>query len=285
MRCIPISSLSDPRLAAYANLRDAELLHRQDFSQPVTRIAGAFMAEGELVVRRLIRSPFRVESVLVTPGRLESVRDDLAELPEETPVYVADQGVMSEVVGFNIHRGVLAVGLRGPERSLEEVAAVSRMLVVLEDLVNHDNLGAVFRNAAALIGPGAGVLLSPRCADPLYRKSLRVSMGHVLGVPFARIPQWPGGLAALKGAGFRVIALSPGAGSTTIQELEAGLAATPGRPRLALVLGTEGAGLSGAAAEASDDRVRIPMAPGVDSLNVAVAGAIAMHRLGGTPGP
>ena len=169
MRCIPVTTLSDPRLAAYANLRDAELRHRQDFSQPVIRESGAFMAEGDLVVRRLIDSPYPVESVLVTPARLDAVRDALERLPPDTPVYVADQPVMNEVVGFNIHRGLLAVGLRGPEVTPQTLAATSRVLLVLEDLVNHDNLGAIFRNTAALIGPGAGVLLSPRCADPLYR--------------------------------------------------------------------------------------------------------------------
>lgn len=279
MRCITVDTLTDPRLAAYANLRDAELRHRQDFARPVIGSTGLFIAEGELVVRHLIKSPFPVDSVLASRSRFESVRGTLEALPDETPVYIADQGLMNEVVGFNIHRGLLAVGLRGHEPSAAEVAAKSRVLLVLEDLTNHDNLGSMFRNAAALAGPRAGILLSPRCADPFYRKSLRVSMGHVLGVPFARIPSWPGGLADLKGAGFRVIALSPDQGATAVHDLEDRLRSDPSPPRLALLLGTEGEGLSPAAAAAADELVRIPMVKGVDSLNVAVAAAVALHRL------
>jgi len=279
MRCIPVHDLADPRLAPYATLRDAELLHRQSPSNPVIGSAGAFMAEGELVVRHLIDSPFGVESVLTTPNRLRTIQDALERLPPETPVYLADQPLMNSIVGFNIHRGLLAVGLRGREPTAAELIARARVLLVLEDLVNHDNIGAMFRNAAALVGPSAGILLSPRCADPLYRKAIRVSMGHALRVPFARLPDWPAGLADVKAAGYRVIALSPEPGAADLHDLEARLRADAHPPRLALLLGTEGAGLTPAALAAADERIRIPMAPGVDSLNVAVAAAIALHRL------
>ena len=279
MRCIPVHDLADPRLAPYATLRDAELLHRQSPSNPVIGSAGAFMAEGELVVRHLIDSPFGVESVLTTPNRLRTIQDALERLPPETPVYLADQPLMNSIVGFNIHRGLLAVGLRGREPTAAELIARARVLLVLEDLVNHDNIGAMFRNAAALVGPSAGILLSPRCADPLYRKAIRVSMGHALRVPFALLPDWPAGLADVKAAGYRVIALSPEPGAADLHDLEARLRADAHPPRLALLLGTEGAGLTPAALAAADERIRIPMARGVDSLNVAVAAAIALHRL------
>lgn len=286
MRLIPVDSLSDPRLAPYANMRDAELRHREDPSRPVLgeASAGAFMAEGELVVRRLIESPYQVESVLLTSTRLGTLGPMLERLPADTPVFVAAQSVMNEIVGFNMHRGVLAVGLRGREKTVAEITARARTILVLEDLTNHDNLGAMFRNAAALGGPGTALLLSPRCADPLYRKSLRVSVGHVLHVPFARAQEgpgearWPRVLEHLKRAGFLVLALAPGDGSENILDLERQLAGQEPR-RLALLLGTEGAGLTPAALAAADRRVRIAMAPGVDSLNVAVAAAVALHRL------
>jgi tRNA G18 (ribose-2'-O)-methylase SpoU len=188
---------------------------------------------------------------------------------------------MNEVVGFNMHRGVLAVGRRGAGLTPEGVLDRPGPWVVLEDLTNHDNLGGLFRNVAALGGPGAGVLLSPRCADPLYRKSLRVSMGTILSVPFARLGDWPGGLAALRDRGIETWALTPGDDARPIGEVarEAAVKAA----RVALVLGSEGPGLTPGAFGACTRRVVIPMrraAAEVDSLNVAMAGGVALYALG-----
>jgi tRNA G18 (ribose-2'-O)-methylase SpoU len=265
---VEIDSLDDARLGAYANLRDAQLRHAE---------RGQFMAEGELVVRLLIESGRAVDSVLLTRLRLESMRQDLALLPQSTPVYLVPQQVMDGIVGMHMHRGVLAVGRRGVPRSADDVIAAAGGLLVLEDLSNHDNVGSLFRSAAGLMPRDGGVLLSPGCCDPLYRKSLRVSMGHALRVPYATLEPWPEGLAALKARGFTVVALTPGEGSVDIGEA-AQRVQRPG-VRVAIMLGTEGVGLSDAAQSAADLRVRIAMNAGVDSLNVAVAGAIAMQRL------
>jgi tRNA G18 (ribose-2'-O)-methylase SpoU len=186
---------------------------------------------------------------------------------------------MTEVVGFHLNRGVLAVADRAPSMDPARLAAGARVLAVLEGVNDHENLGALFRNAAAF-GVG-GVLLGPRCADPLYRRSVRVSMGHVLRVPFADLPAdppWPASLEPLRAGGRRVIALSPR--PSAIPLASAGLAGA----RVALLLGAEGPGLSDAALAAADDLVRIPMADGVDSLNVAAAAAVAFHATGSLPG-
>ncbi|MBX3358107.1 MAG: RNA methyltransferase [Phycisphaeraceae bacterium] len=274
---IPIESLSDPRIAEYAGLRDAELRHRTDPVNPVTSRPGLFMAEGDLVVRRLITSEprFRPVSIFGTRTRFEALADVHALIPADCPFYVADADLLSGIVGFSMHRGLLALGRRGDGAidTPESIARRSRLLLVLEDLCNHDNIGGIFRNAAGLGFGGVGVLLSPRCGDPLYRKSLRVSMGHVLGVPYATIADWPTGLLGLRDLGFTIGALTPA--SDAIDVRRAG--ETDGR--VALVLGTEGAGLSAAVLAAADLRLRIPMTPGVDSLNVSVAAAIAMQAL------
>lgn len=283
MAFIPVTSLGDPRLAAYANLRDAELAQRRD---PVDAAAhgGLFIAEGELVLERLIRSEFATESVLLTPRRLESLTPMLSLLPPETPIFVAEPEMLNQVVGFNMHRGVLAIGRRRNHWPLERLAGLSGPLLVLEDLVNHDNLGGIFRNAAGLGGAGVGVLLSPRCADPLYRKSLRVSMGHVLSVPFGRAGDgtWPGdALATLHNAGWETWALTP---ELAAPELET--AAGTRRTRIALLLGSEGPGLRDETQQRSLKRVRIPMPPApmaqggpIDSLNVAMAAGIGLYAL------
>lgn len=286
---ISISSLDDPRLADYANLRDAELRHRQDPANPVLASPGRFMAEGELVVRRLIAAAprFLTRSVLTTTTRLETIGDALSPLPGSTPVYLVDQPTMNQVVGFNMHRGILAVGSPAPPSPgspIDDLVRSCRLLLVLEDLVNHDNIGGIFRSAAALGGHGTGILLSPRCADPLYRKSLRVSMGNVLTVPYTRIQQWPADLEALRKAGWTLVALSPDAAGVEIGAYAAALSSHAEVPRLALVLGTEGPGLSPAALPYMDTHVRIAIDPTVDSLNVGVAAAIALHRLA-QPGP
>jgi tRNA G18 (ribose-2'-O)-methylase SpoU len=260
---------TDARLTDYSDLKDAALRARE-----AAGLHGAFIAEGETVVRHLAASRFPVRSLLVASGQLHRVEDLFPSLPADVPVYVADDDVLSRVVGFQFHRGVLACGGRVAPPPLADLLVSSRVLVICEDLVNPDNIGAVFRNTAALAGEGAAVLLSPRCIDPLYRKAVRVSMGHALRVPFARLEPWPGGLALLREAGFTVAALTPAPGAVDL----ATLACDPPE-RLAVMVGTEGPGLTPGALAASDVRVRIPMGAGVDSLNVGMALAVALSRL------
>ena len=256
---------ADPRIADY---RDA----REERSR---RAAGLFLAEGRLVVRRLLEgSRFRARSLLLTERALDDLRDVIGG--RETPlVYVASTPVIRSIVGFKFHRGCLALGEREPPLPVETVTGPDgpRVVLALEALADPDNVGAVFRNAAAF--GVAGVLLSPGCADPLYRKAIRVSMGATLSTPFAQVA-WPTGLGALRAAGYTLVALAPdGRAEAIARVVERGL---PSR-RLALLLGSEGAGLSDRTREAADLCVRIPMAPGVDSLNVATASGIALHRL------
>ncbi len=228
------------------------------------------IAEGVVVVRRLIHSPYPVRSLLGVPRRLAELATDLAGL--DAPAYQTDVDTMATVVGFHLNRGVLAVADRAPVPDVAALARRAWVLAVLEGVNDHENLGALFRNAAAL---GVdGVLLGPRCADPLYRRSVRVSMGHVLRVPFATLPGvWPGSLDVLRGAGLRVAALTPHADAMAVAA--AGLAGA----RVALLLGAEGSGLTVAALTAADVAVRIPMASGVDSLNVATAAAVVFHAV------
>lgn len=284
MDVIPVNSLDDPRLTPYANMRDAELAQRTFPHDPPRHgeLGGLFVAEGELVLERLIASPFPTESVLLAEGRFDRLRDRLERLPAGTPVFVAPQSLLNRIVGFNMHRGVLAMGRRADPFPFDRLLSLPGPLLILEDLVNHDNLGGVFRNAAGLGGSGCAVLLSPRCADPLYRKSLRVSVGHVLTVPFARSRRWPDDLERLVAAGWELLALTPRTDAADLAALEP---TGPDDPpiRRALLLGSEGPGL--------DDRtlalsrpVRIAMPPGpsgevIDSLNVAMAAGIALHRL------
>lgn len=267
-----ISDLNDPRIDDYRNVRDADLIGRR----------GLFMAEGRLVVRTLLRqSPLRARSLLVTEPALESLRDTLAQVEPAPKVFLAPQSVMDQIVGFPIHRGALAAGERGTPIEPNQIIGSSSVqagatLLVIEDLANHDNVGAVFRNALAF-GVG-GVLLSPRCCDPLYRKAIRVSMGAALRIEFATISDWPSGLVALREAGFTVAGLMPDASAQEITEFGQSM----DRPeRLALLIGAEGQGLSSSALEACDVRLRIAMAPNVDSLNVATASGIALHCLSG----
>lgn len=281
MRTERVTGFEDPRVRAYRNLPDAAL--RAGRTSPQTPhlpdTDPLFIAEGEVVVRQLIESGYRVRSVLLTPARLGTVGDALERLPESTHVYIAEQGVMDRIVGFHIHRGLLAAGERGAERSVAEVldaAPVGAPLVVLEDLANHDNIGGVFRCAAAL-GAGA-VVLSPRCADPLYRKALRVSAGAALRVPFARASRWPEAIGELRERGYVVCALTPEREAVPIGDFVSGLVRGQ---RVALLLGAEGPGLSGGALSAADARVRIPIREGNDSLNVTVAAGIALHAIRG----
>ncbi len=278
---IDVADISDPRLAEYANMRDAELAQRAD---PLDARAhgGLFIAEGDLVVRRLIASRFRTRSVLLTPTRLDAMRADIERLPTETPVYVAPPPVLNGIVGFNMHRGLLAIGERAGagERAVDELLTHDGPLIVLEDVNNHDNLGGVFRCAASLGGGGVGVVLSPRCADPLYRKALRVSIGCVLSVPFARSAAWPEDLERMRGMGWHVLAMTPAADAVDVGEAMA--ASRKAGAKIALLLGAEGPGLSAEAMRAATARVRIPMhraSPEVDSLNVHVAAGIGLYEV------
>jgi tRNA G18 (ribose-2'-O)-methylase SpoU len=238
---------------------------------------GPFLCEGRLVVRRLLGgSRYRVRSVLATAAVLEDLRDALGPTPP--PVFVASTAVIRSIFGFNFHRGCLALGERPAQPTSPESvirAAGSRVVVGLDEVTDPDNVGAIFRNAAAF-GAG-GVLLSAGCADPLYRKTIRVSMGGTLSTPFAR-GEWGAALEALREAGYTLVALSPDPAAEAIGAAAERLASR----RLAVIVGAEGSGLGERTRETADLRVRIPMAPGVDSLNVATACGIALHRLAGS---
>jgi tRNA G18 (ribose-2'-O)-methylase SpoU len=262
----PVDDPADPRLDEFRDLSAAD--RRPD--RPGGR--GLVIAEGVVVVRRLVASPYPVRSLLGVPRRVAELADDVAGLA--VPAYVTDPDTMADVVGFHLNRGVLAVAGRAATPDLDQLLRTARTVAVLEGVNDHENLGALFRNAAAL-GVDA-VLLGPRCADPLYRRSVRVSMGHVLRMPFAELPEpWPAALDRLRAAGLRVVALTPGAGARELTR------AAVGSDRVALLLGAEGPGLTEAALSAADVRARIPMATGVDSLNVATAAAVAFHVLRG----
>ncbi len=282
-RIEPISHADDPRVDVYRNQKDAWLRaahHPGGAGTSGTGYPGGlFMAEGELVLDHLLASDYEPVSLLITPERWAGLaartRAEVEALPDAVPIYIAERGVMAEVCGFDIHRGVLAAARRGPDRDPLGVAGHARTLVILEDLTNHDNVGSIFRSAAAISGiDRVGVLLSPRCCDPLYRKSVRVSMGLALRVPFATLHDWPAGLAALSGIGFELWALTPDGDAADITS-----AGAPMGARVALLVGSEGPGLTPAALGASDQRVRIPIAAGVDSLNAGVSAAIALHRV------
>jgi tRNA G18 (ribose-2'-O)-methylase SpoU len=266
----PVVAIDDPddeRVAAYVGLRDADLRARLESTE------GVFVVEGLLTIGQLMRSPYPLHSSLVAPGKLDAV---LALLRThgavDAPVYVAGQAVLDRVAGFPLHRGVVALAGRLPPPPVSTLLAAAHRIAVLEQTNDHENLGGLFRNAAAF-GVDA-VLLDPRSADPLYRRSVRVSLGHVLRVPFTRADSWPGALDGIKAAGFTLLALTPAASATPIDDLVDAV----GAARLAFLVGAEGPGLSGAALAAADHRVRIPIEPGVDSLNVATAAAIAFHR-------
>lgn len=263
---IPVEDPADPRVGDYVGLKDADLRRRRD--GPDGDAPGRFIAEGALVLDRLLHSPYPVRSVLVTPQRYGPLSGLLGGV--DAPVYLASQAVMNAVAGFNIHRGVLASAYRRPLPRPAELIASARRVAVLEDVNDLENLGVIFRNAAAL-GVDA-VLLSPECCDPLYRRAVRVSMGHVLGLPFAVMAPWPDALSSLVEQGFEVVALSPGAGGSDVRGL--GLA---GLPKVALLLGAEGPGLSDGALQRATTRARIAMSAGVDSLNVGSASAVAFH--------
>lgn len=262
----PISDPADPRVAEYTNLPARAAVPRE-----IGGLDGPFIAEGELVVEQLLASRFGVRSVLTTPARAARMGASLAG----RRVYVAPQEVIERIVGYEFHRGVLACGERAGGVAASQVIREARALVVLENVSNADNVGSLFRSVAALGAGGTGVLLSPGCCDPLYRKALRVSMGHALRVPFAPALPWPHVLEDVREQGFTIVALTPAGDALP---LGAWAGAHPGS-RVALLLGAEGPGLTDEAMAMATQRVRIPMTPGVDSLNIAVAGAVALSHL------
>jgi tRNA G18 (ribose-2'-O)-methylase SpoU len=245
----------------------------------VERRGAFFIVEGVLALEALLGSPYPVRSVLVTQSKAPVVRDLLAGAGAgvDPPFLVRPDAEVRAITGFGFHRGVLASAGRLPPPAPADVVAGARRIAVLEGLNDHENLGALFRNAAAF-GVDA-VLADPTTADPLYRRSVRVSLGHVLRVPWTRLPDWPAGLHDLRAVGFVVVALTP---SRDAESVDAVAADPP--DRVAFLLGAEGPGLSPAALNTADRRARIPIAEGVDSLNVATAAAIAFHRLAPTFG-
>lgn len=262
-----VRDAADPRVREYVGLTDVALRTR---SEPD---AGLYMAESEKVVRRAMAAGHRPRSLLLSGRWLEPMRDLVdAVLACGAPVFVGTPELLEQITGFNVHRGAIAAMNRPPLPGVTEVLAGARRVVVLEDVVDHTNVGAVFRSVAG-IGADA-VLVSPRCADPLYRRSVRVSMGTVFQVPWTRLAPWPAGLGLLRDEGFTVAALALREDAVRLDELE-----RDPPHRLALVLGTEGDGLSTGALAGADLAVRIPMAGGVDSLNVAAAAAVTLWAL------
>jgi tRNA G18 (ribose-2'-O)-methylase SpoU len=258
-----VDAIDDERLSAFRDVPDPDLLVR----------SGLFVAEGRLVVRRLLaHSGLETRALLLTEPALASIGDLLADRPA-LPVYVVRQEVMNGVAGFNFHRGCLAIGVRPPAMHWRDVTAEAGRLVVLERVGNADNVGAIFRNASAF-GAG-GILLQSDCADPLYRKSIRTSMAASLSMPFAAATPWPAVLQELRDTGWTTVALTPAAG-TSVREAAAELVGS----RIAIVCGHEGEGLSSEAMAACTHRARIPMTAGVDSVNVATAAAIALYEMG-----
>ncbi|MGV9675054.1 TrmH family RNA methyltransferase [Nocardia sp. NPDC003482] len=258
---IDIEDPADPRVADFRDLNSAD--RRPDL--PGRK--GLVIAEGAVVVRRMLDSRYRPFALLGVDRRFAELAADLDDV--DVPYYRASAQVMAEVVGFHLNRGVLAAAYRPPERGVAEVLDGARTVAVLEGVNDHENIGSIFRNAAGL-GADA-VLFGDRCADPLYRRAVRVSMGHVLRVPFARLPSWPGGLGLLRERGFRIIALTPNPAAANLASALTG-------DRVALLLGAEGPGLTEEAMRATDIRARIPMSPGTDSLNVATAAAMAFYE-------
>jgi tRNA G18 (ribose-2'-O)-methylase SpoU len=263
-RLIPVDDAADVRLSDYVSLRDVQLRRHLEVER------GLYIAEGEKVVRRAAAAGHPVRSFLMAARWLENLRPELDAAPD-APCYVVDEEVAERVTGFHVHRGALAAFQRPALLTVEEVIAGARRIVVLEEIVDHANVGAVFRSAAALGVEAA--LLSPRCADPLYRRSIKVAMGAVFSLPWTRLPEWYDALPALSAAGFTTVALTPAGDATSIADLADRVA---GRP-LCLVVGGEGHGLSFRWLTTADMRVAIPMANGIDSLNVAAAAAIAFY--------
>jgi tRNA G18 (ribose-2'-O)-methylase SpoU len=256
-----ITDPADPRLADYVGLTDVVRRTKHEPEQ------GFFLAEGQLVMRRAVEAGCVPRSILLAPNRVADLLEELTGL--DCPTYVASYEVMHAVTGFHVHRGALAAFNRPLLPSAADLLARSERLLVLEDVNSPTNLGAVFRSAAGL--GMDGVLLSPTCCDPLYRRAVRVSMGEVFALPYAYLDPFPGGVEQVRAGGFRVLAMTPG--GIDLGEVEIS-------GRTALLLGAEGPGLTDASLAASDLQVGLPMARGVDSLNVAAAAAVGCWVIG-----
>jgi tRNA G18 (ribose-2'-O)-methylase SpoU len=259
-----ISGPNDPRVADYRSVPDPELV----------RARGLFVAEGRLVVRRLIEDGrHRVRSLLVNDAAYRSLEPLLGRLGAPIPIYVCGADEFLGITGYDIHRGCLALAERRPPAAVDDLLASAKTIVALEAVANADNVGGVFRNAAAF-GADA-VLLSPACCDPLYRKAIRTSMAATLRVPFATLDGWPASLSRVRARGFTIVALTPREPSADLETFAARVQVK----KLALLVGTEGEGLSADAERQADHRVWVPIRREVDSLNLAVATGIALYRL------
>jgi tRNA G18 (ribose-2'-O)-methylase SpoU len=264
VQIVPVTDLSDEGLADYSRLTDVSL---RRVSEPE---GGLYIAESSKVIERALAAGHRPRSVLLQEKWLAEMEPLLADF--DGPIYVGESALLERLTGYHMHRGALASMQRPPLKTVAEVVEGARRIVVLEDIVDHTNVGAIFRSVAGL-GADA-VLITPRCADPLYRRSVRVSMGTVLQVPWTRLPDWPEGATVLKELGFHLAALAL---DDSAVDLDTFAASAPAK--VALLLGTEGDGLSGAALAHADSTVMIPMLHGVDSLNVASASAVALYTL------
>ena len=258
---VEISDPDDPCLADYRDLRDVELRKSLEAEH------GLFLAEGAKVVRRAVEAGYSARSFLMAPRWVAGLDDVLAR--SAGPCYVLSESLIEQVTGFHVHRGALASLHRRALPGVDDVLAGARSVLVLEDLVDHTNVGAVFRSGAAL--GFDGVLLAPRCADPLYRRSIKVGMGAVFTTPWTRLPRWYDALPELSARGFTTVALTLSDDSVPIEEAVAGV------DRIALVLGSEGHGLSARWESCAERRAIIAMRAGIDSLNVAAASAVACY--------
>lgn len=261
MPVIRVDRFDDPRLAEYRNLSDAELLRRRN----------RFVAEGRLVVARLLATGHPVHSFLVNDASFRALEPLISRLAADVPVYVCDTDGFAALTGFNLHRGCLAIAERPQPLTVSDVVHGADVLLVLEGVTDADNVGSAFRNASAF---GASVILSDACCDPLYRKAIRTSMGATLRVPYARMNKWPSELAALKSAAFTIVALTP---KHDAVDLPTCTRRQP-RQKLALLVGSEGPGVTPAAEAIADVCVRIPISDDVDSLNLATATGIALYH-------
>ncbi|ARP69334.1 RNA methyltransferase [Streptomyces pluripotens] len=261
---ITVEDPDDPRLSDYTGLTDVELRRKREPAE------GLFIAEGEKVIRRAKEAGYEMRSMLLSAKWIDVMRDVIDELP--APVYAVTPDLAERVTGYHVHRGALASMQRKPLPTAAELLRSARRVVIMESVNDHTNTGAIFRSAAAL-GMDA-VLLSADCADPLYRRSVKVSMGAVFSVPYARLETWPKGLDQVREAGFSLLALTPDDKARTLDEV-----APHAMDRVALMLGAEGEGLSRQALVAADEWVRIPMSHGVDSLNVGAAAAVAFYAV------
>ena len=263
---VEITDGDDERLDLYRHLTDA------DARRSLEAENGIFVVEGVTAIERLLRSDHRVRSLLLLAPQARRLSG--ATAGRSVPVYIGSRELLAATTGFDVHRGALAIAERPAVPAVEDVLPGAHLVAVLEGLTDHENLGAIARSARAL-GVDA-LLLDPTCADPLYRRAVRVSMGEILFLPWTRLSPWPGGLDQLRQAGITLVALTPAPDARPIDEL---VTSGPSGP-MALLLGTEGPGLSPAAMASCDLRVRIPVRAGVDSLNVGHAAAIAFHLLG-----